>query len=77
MVCTQKSNDRLTRVVEEHLILGEIQNGFRKEQCGSDNIFVLDTVMWKAKYLRKKIHMGFVDISKAYDSETEQNCGLG
>ena len=61
-------NDRLTRVVEEHLILGEIQNGFRKERCGSDNIFVLDTLMWKAKYLRKKIHMGFVDISKAYDS---------
>ena len=61
-------NERLTQVVEKHSLLGEIQNGFRKERCGADNIFVLDTVLWKAKALRQNVHMGFVDISKAYDS---------
>ena len=61
-------NARLIAVVEEHEVLGEIQNGFRKERCGADNIFVLDTVLWKAKSQRRDVHMGFVDISKAYDS---------
>ena len=61
-------NARLTCVVEEQRILGEIQNGFRRERCGSDNIFVLDTLLWKARYLRRSVHMAFVDISKAYDS---------
>ena len=61
-------NDRLIEVVETNNLLGEIQNGFRKTRCGADNIFLLNTVLWKAKALRKKVHLGFVDVSKAYDS---------
>ena len=61
-------NERLICVVETHKLLGEIQNGFRKDRCGSDNLFILNTVLWKARALAKKVHLGFVDISKAYDS---------
>ena len=61
-------NERLSKVVEEHKLLGEIQNGFRKDRCGADNNFVLDTILWKARSSGKHVHMGYIDISKAYDS---------
>ena len=61
-------NERLTQVVEEHKLLGEVQNGFRKDRGGADNNFILDTILWKAKALKSKVHMAFLDISKAYDS---------
>ena len=61
-------NERLIQVVETHNLLGEAQNGFRQGRCGADNIFILNTILWKAKALKENIHLGFVDISKAYDS---------
>ena len=61
-------NDRLIQVTEKHKLLGEIQNGFRKGRCGADNNFVLDTILWKARAMKKPVHMSFIDISKAYDS---------
>ena len=61
-------NERLIAVTEEHKLLGEIQNGFRKGRCGADNNFVLDTILWKARAKGKPIHMAFLDISKAYDT---------
>ena len=61
-------NERLISVVEAHKLLGEAQNGFRQGRCGADNIFVLNTILWKAKALKEEVHLGFVDISKAYDS---------
>ena len=61
-------NIRLTQVVERHGLLGEIQNGFRKGRRGADNTFILDTILWKAKAMKQKVHMAFVDVTKAYDS---------
>ena len=61
-------NQRLIEVVETHKLLGEAQNGFRQGRCGADNIFVLNTILWRAKALGENVHLGFVDISKAYDS---------
>ena len=61
-------NERLSHVSEEHKLLGEVQNGFRKERGGSDNSFILDTIIWKARAMRSKLHLTFLDISKAYDS---------
>ena len=55
-------------MTEEHKLLGEIQNGFRKERCGADNNFVLDTILWKSRASRKPVHMSFIDVTKAYDS---------
>ena len=57
-------NERLIEVVEAWGLLGEVQNGFRKGRCGADNIFILNTILWKAKALGLKVHLGFVDISK-------------
>ena len=61
-------NERLTQVVEKHNLLGEIQNGFRKNRGGPDNSFILNTILWKAKSKKEKAHLAFLDISKAYDS---------
>ena len=61
-------NERLTKVVETFSLLGEVQNGFRKNRGASDNIFILNTALWKAKAQGVKVHLGFVDITKAYDS---------
>ena len=61
-------NARLTRVVERHGLLGEIQGGFRKGRGGSDNTFLLNTIFWKARAAKQSVHLGFLDITKAYDS---------
>ena len=58
-------NERLIEAVETWGLLGEVQNGFRKGRSGADNIFLLHTILWKAKALGKKVHLGFVDVSKA------------
>ena len=57
-------NERLIQVVEAHGLLGEVQNGFRKERGGADNSFILDTLLWKSKASRVKLHLGYIDISK-------------
>ena len=61
-------NSRLSEVVEVHKLLGEVQNGFRKERCMADNSFILDSILMKSKYLKKNVHLCYVDITKAYDS---------
>ena len=61
-------NSRLTEVVERHRLLGEIQGGFRKGRGAADNTFLLNTIFWKARAAKEHVHLGFVDISKAYDS---------
>ena len=67
-VYSKLMNSRLTEVVERHRILGEVQNGFRKGRSCSDSAFILNTVLWKSLAKRKKIHISFIDIQKAYDS---------
>ena len=61
-------NARLAEVVERHRILGEAQNGFRKGRSGSDSAFVLNTILSKSMAKRKKTHLAFLDLTKAYDS---------
>jgi hypothetical protein len=61
-------NSRLSEVVESHNLLGEIQNGFRKERQMADNSFILDSILMKAKSDKQKVHLCYIDISKAYDS---------
>ena len=34
----------------------------------SDNAFILDTLLWKARAKKQKINFAFFDVSKAYDS---------
>ena len=65
-------NDRLTGVVEEEDLLGEVQSGFRKTRSGSDNLFVLNTILWKAAARRMKAHLAFIDLKKAYDTVSRE-----
>ena len=61
-------NARLTEVVERHKLLGEIQNGFRKDRSGGDSSFTLNSIIWKSLAKKKKVHLSFMDLQKAYDS---------
>ena len=61
-------NKRLTFYVEQKNILGELQQGFRKDRCASDNTFILNTILMKAGAKGGKAHMAFVDLKKAYDT---------
>ena len=61
-------NTRLSEVVESHSLLGEVQNGFRKERQMADNSFILNSILMKAKHLKQNVHLCYVDISKAYDT---------
>ena len=61
-------NHRLSLIVESHNLLGEAQNGFRKDRQMADNNFILDSILMKSKYLKQNVHLCYVDISKAYDS---------
>ena len=61
-------NGRLGKVVESHDLLGEIQSGFRPNRSCSDNSFILNTIMWKAKSQGRKVHRAFIDVMKAYDT---------
>ena len=65
---TKLLNARLTKVVETHRLLGEVQNGFRRGRSGTDCGFILNTVLWKCSARRRKPHLAFLDIQKAYDS---------
>ena len=57
-------NGRLTKVVEEKNILGEIQNGFRKGRSGADNNFVLHTILMKCSAKGMKPNLAFIDVRK-------------
>ena len=61
-------NTRLTKVVESHQLLAEIQNGFRKDRSGGDSSFTLNSIIWKSLAKQKKLHLAFMDLQKAYDS---------
>ena len=61
-------NYRLSKVVEDHDLLGEIQAGFRKNRSASDNLFVLNTILSKAKEMGQQVHKSFIEIAKAYDT---------
>ena len=61
-------NARLTKVVEEKNLLGEIQNGFRKGRSGADNNFVLHTILMKCSAKGIKPNLAFIDVRKAYDT---------
>ena len=48
-------NARLAEVVECHGLLGEEQNGFRKNRRTGDNNFLLNSVLWCTKANKEKV----------------------
>ena len=65
---------RLSRYIEQHKILGELQNGFRKGRRAVDNLFVLSTLcqLSPLNAVGKAMYMAFIDIEKAYDRVNRQ-----
>jgi hypothetical protein len=67
-------NNRIGEICEEAGIFGELQNGFRKKRRAQDNLFVLDTLLYKTKWSElkkedknKELFIALLDITKAYD----------
>ena len=58
---------KLKKTVEDGNLLGDLQNGFRKGRRGSDNLFILDTLITLAKKNNSELFVAFLDITKAYD----------
>ena len=59
---------RLMKVVEENKLLGEFQGAGRKGRHTTDNIFILSTLLEKAKKLGwLDTSIAFVDMKKAFD----------
>jgi hypothetical protein len=59
-------NERLTVVVEAHRLLGETQNGFRKDRSGADCGFVLNSIIWKCMAKRWDLHLAFLDLQVGF-----------
>jgi hypothetical protein len=60
-------NERMKQVVEDHGVMGEEQNGFRRDRRGEDNLFVVNEIIERMKKEGKKVYLAFLDIEKAYD----------
>ena len=60
-------NERLSEVIERNKVMGEEQNGFRKDRRGEDNMFVVNEVIGRARKDGRKKYLAFLDIEKAYD----------
>ena len=60
-------NERVKEMVERHGVMGEEQNGFRRDRRGEDNMFVVIEMIERMKKDGKKGYMAFLDIEKAYD----------
>ena len=61
---TSRMCRKMSDIVEKHGLLSEAQFGFRKGRSTLDAIFVLSTLIQKAKKKRKSYAVAFLDISK-------------
>ena len=70
-IFTSILNSRLTEIVEEANILGNIQQGGRPNKRTTDSLFLLRTIIEKALTStvpkERAIALAFIDLSKAYD----------
>ena len=60
-------NNRLTKFVENNIILGEDQAGFRQGYGVSNHIFVLKHIIDIYLFNRRKLYCAFIDYKVAYD----------
>ena len=56
---------RLSERIQNTDVLGDTQQGFRKERSCLDNLLILNTLLEKQK--KKECHMAFIDLTAAYD----------
>ena len=60
-------NERIKEACERSGLIGEEQNGFRKDRRGEDNVFVLRELIEAYSRQKKILYLAFLDIEKAYD----------
>ena len=60
-------NERMKELIELNRVIGEEQNGFRKNRRGEDNIFVVNEVINNLNRNKYRGYIAFIDIEKAYD----------
>ena len=60
-------NDSIIKIIEENKVLGEEQQGFRRDRRGEDNIFILNEIIEMHKQENKSLYVCYIDIEKAYD----------
>ena len=58
---------RLSSALDKEDVVGQVQNGFRKNRSCSDNIFILNTILEANKNKKLLSHLLFVDLNEAYD----------
>ena len=64
--------EKIGNIIEENNIIGEEQNGFRKDRRGTENLFILNELIEKAKKENKEYVCAFLDIEKAYDTVSRE-----
>ena len=57
--------------LEENNILGDLRGAFRKHKRTEDNIFILKGLCQTRKAKKLKTHLGFIDVSKVFDTEDQ------
>lgn len=72
-VVMQIIKDRLQAWVESEGVLGELQNGFRKQRRLEDNLFSLTQCIEIAEKEQRPLWLAFLDIKGAYDSVIQEN----
>ena len=60
--------DKMTNIIEEEELIGEEQNGFRKDRRGTEHLYILKELIEKAGKENKQLYCMFLDIEKAYDT---------
>jgi exonuclease III len=61
-------HQRLAQTVEEQDWLGEIQPAFRKKRGTTDNLFILNSLVERARKQNRALFLIFVDLRKAFDT---------
>ena len=61
-------NTRLMHFMADANISHPFQGAFTKGRCGTDHIFVANTLIDQAKHLGHPLYAAFIDLQKAYDS---------
>ncbi|KAJ4476019.1 hypothetical protein C8J55DRAFT_431989, partial [Lentinula edodes] len=64
---------KLSQALEEAHILPASQNGFRAGYRTNNNVFILRTLIEKAKSLGDPLYVAFVDISNAFPSMNQSS----
>ena len=69
--------NRLTKVVEDRDLLGEVQNAFRRDRRGTDSLFILTQAIEYLKMKKQKGYFAFIDLKKAFDTVWREGLWTG